>query len=133
MTHPSVLKLTQWHKYPSLLIRFMKRTIFSNVSASPCRVGVMRACIPVVAISNTAGDIFKYHTIHLFIYCNQAFYTTFCIVALLSLCLFILIELCFRPCFPIYWLFNIFSTSPCLYIAFGDTLQVCICIHCQKI
>ena len=43
MTRPPFLKWMRLNENPTLLLRFMKHPVFSNMSAKPCRVGVVYA------------------------------------------------------------------------------------------
>ena len=65
MTQPSILKLIKWHEYPSALLRSMKRPVFSNKSANPCRIGIVRAYMTMVEIQNTSCQASIYHTFYL--------------------------------------------------------------------
>ncbi|GFT37180.1 HTH_48 domain-containing protein [Trichonephila clavipes] len=56
---PSNLKWIWWHEYPSLQLRSVKRLIFSNMSSNPCRIGDVRAYVPMAAISNTSCDVLR--------------------------------------------------------------------------
>ncbi|GFX45479.1 hypothetical protein TNCV_2740161 [Trichonephila clavipes] len=55
-THSSILKWTWWHEYPLVLLRSVKHPVFSNMSANPFRVGVVRAFMPMAEISNISLD-----------------------------------------------------------------------------
>ena len=57
--------------------------------------------------------------------CNEAFYTTFRVLALLTLCPFISLGLRIRPSFSIQSLIlaNYSTTTPSLNAAFGNTLN----------
>ncbi|GFT19558.1 hypothetical protein TNCV_2534411 [Trichonephila clavipes] len=87
--HSSQQKLTctWWQKCLSLLLRSVKRPVFSNMSANPCRAGVVRAYLPMAAISNTSWDALMSY--FLFITCcvTKRFETHSVLGALLSLCL----------------------------------------------
>ncbi|GFT08897.1 uncharacterized protein TNCV_4104141 [Trichonephila clavipes] len=101
MTRPSFPKWTWSHGYPSLLLGSVKYPVFSKMFGNPCRVGAVCAYMPMVAISNTSSDAFTSYFLFIigFLF-KKAFSSTFCVVALLSLCLFISLGLRFRPCFP---------------------------------
>ena len=92
-TCQSILKWTWWHESPLLLLQFMKCIVFSNMSVNPCRVSVMHAFRwPQF---QTHAVMLLCHTFYLFIYlvyvcgCNKAFYSVFCVMALLFFWLFI--------------------------------------------
>ncbi|GFT67342.1 hypothetical protein TNCV_2360001 [Trichonephila clavipes] len=55
-TRPSILKWTWWHEHPSLLLRSVKCPVIAKMPNSPCRVGVVLAYTPMVAISNSYCD-----------------------------------------------------------------------------
>ena len=67
---------------------------------------------------------FLRHSFYIFFVCNKEFYTTLCVMILLSLHLFITLILRFCPCFFMeLWLLTMFWNSPPnLYSVFGDTL-----------
>ncbi|GFX61163.1 uncharacterized protein TNCV_4565581 [Trichonephila clavipes] len=73
-----------------------KRPVFSNISDKTCHVDVVRAYMPMTTISNTFFDVFMSYFLFLVFLCNKAFYTTFRVVALQSLC-FYLIRIMFPP------------------------------------
>ncbi|GFV28514.1 uncharacterized protein TNCV_3984651 [Trichonephila clavipes] len=100
-TRLSFPKWTWSHGYPSLLLGSVKCPVFSKMFGNPCRVGAVRAYMPMVAISNISSDAFTSYFLFIigFLF-NKAFCSTFCVMALLSLCLFISLGLRFRPCFP---------------------------------